>query len=238
MRRPFALAVLTVCALVVAGCSGQDAEEAQQLLAQADSAFAGVRSATFTLSFATSGAPQEFSMKMTGGGYVKGKRAGDVYAIITAENVGFRDLVLVQRDGRLTASIDGQRQPTLPAPATAGNPIKVLDIGRYVKDVSVEHGKLIDGEPMTKLAGVIDTADLVRESLSAIGEVTTLGGSDFDLADALGDTRVVLYIADATHLPMRGLVDMPVKAGEEEFELHLDFAYTSINKRVAFPGLS
>jgi hypothetical protein len=174
---------------------------------------------------------------MVGGGYLKGKRAGDVYALLTADNIGFRDLVFVQRGGQLTASIDGRRLPPMPAPDT-GNPIETLDLGRYVKDVRVEHGKLIGGEPMTKLSGVLDTAVLVAESLSSFGGMAELSGGDFDLSEALGDVHVVLYVSDVTHLPMRGLIDLPVNAAGEEFELHVDFAYTSINKRVVFPGLN
>jgi hypothetical protein len=84
---------------------------------------------------------------------------------------------------------------------------------------------------------VIDTASLVEKSLSAFGELSSLTDGAFDFSDALGDTHVVLYISDATHLPMRGLVDIPIHAGGEKFELHMDFAYTSINEPVVFPGL-
>jgi hypothetical protein len=237
MRRVLALLALTACAAVAAGCSGRDAQEAQLLMAQADAAFATVRSATFTARFSTSGAPQELAMTMVGGGYVKGKHAGDAYAVMTAEDLGFHQLVFVQRGGQISSSIDGQRLPSMPAPETAANPVGALDLARYVKDIEVEHGKLIDGEPMTKVTGVIDTAGLVRESLSAIGGVAALGDSDLDLDKTLGDTRVVLYLSDVTHLPMRGLVDMHLDAAGEEFELHIDFAYTSINERVDFPGL-
>lgn len=237
MRRVLALVVLAACAAVAVGCSGRDAQEAQQLLAQSDAAFAHVRSATFTLRFSASSGSQEFSMTMAGGGYAKGKHAGDSYALLTAENVGFDELVFVQRDGRITASIDGQRLPSMPAPRSDTSAIEALDIAQYVKDVRVEHGKLIDGQPMTKLSGVIDTTSLVDESLSALGGFSSLTDGALDFSDALGDTHVVLYISDVTHVPMRGLVDIPIDADGEKFELHLDFAYTSINEPVVFPGL-
>jgi hypothetical protein len=136
-------------------------------------------------------------MRVAGGGYAKGKHAGD----------------------------------GLQAPKSDSSTIEALDIVRYGKDVRVEHGKLIDGEAMTKLSGVTDTASLVEQSLSAFGEVSSLTGGGFDFSD---DTRAVLYISDVTHLPMRGLVDIPIDAGER-FALHLD-AYTSIDERVVFPG--
>ena len=234
MRRVFALLILAAFTVVAAGCTGKDAQEAEALLAQSDAALAKVRSATFTLRLSTSGAPQNFSATMSGGGYLKGRRGGDFYVLVTAEDLGFRDLVLMQRDGRLTASVDGQRF-TIGAPQAQGNLLETLDFGEYVKDVRVEHGKLIDGEPMTKLKGVIDTAALVEGSLSALGGVGSLG-EDFDFSDVLGDTNVVLYVSDVTHLPMRGLLDMHVNAPGEEFDFHVDFAYTSINEPVPFPA--
>jgi hypothetical protein len=223
--------------VVVTACSGRDAAEARQLLAQSDAAFADVRSATFTLRFSASSGSEEFSMTLAGGGYAKGKHAGDSYALVTAEDVGFDELVFVQRDGRITISVDGERLPSMPAPDTDLSAIQALDIGQYVTDVSVEHGKLIDGEPMTKLSGVIDTASLVDESLSAFDEFSSLTEGALDFSEALGDAHVVLYISDVTHLPMRGLVDIPIDAGGQKFELHMGFAYTSINEPVVFPGL-
>jgi hypothetical protein len=237
MRHVLALVVFAACAMVVAGCSGRDAQEAQQLLAQSDAAFADVRSATFTLRISASHGSQEFSMTMAGGGYAKGKHAGDSYGLVTAENAGFGEIVFVSRDGRLTFSVDGQRLPSMAAPNTDASAIDALDIGRYVKAVRVEHGKLIEGEPMTKLSGMIDTASLVEESLSAFGELSSLTDGALDFSDALGDTHVVLYISDVTHLPMRGLVDIPIEAAGEKLEVHMDFAYTSINEPVVFPGL-
>jgi hypothetical protein len=100
-----------------------------------------------------------------------------------------------------------------------------------VKDVEVEHAKLIDGQPMVKISGVIDTA--VRQG--ALADVTGAEGSGIDLSKALGDTRVVLYISESRHLPMRGLVDVPIEVAGEKIELHLDFAYTSYDTRIDFP---
>jgi hypothetical protein len=237
MRRIVALLLLTACAAVAAGCSGQDAQEAQELLAASQAATAKVRSATFTLRVSLSGGPEEFSMTMTGGGYMRGKHAGDMYATVRSEQVGIPQFVIVQRNELLTASVDGRRLPAMPAPRGENSPLDLLEFARYVEDVSVEHGKLIDGQPMTKLAGVVDTAGLVKEALSSLGDMTAFGGSDFDFSEVLRDMRVVLYISDVTHLPMRGLVDFPMKAAGQELEMHIDFAYTSINEGVVFPDL-
>jgi hypothetical protein len=83
---------------------------------------------------------------------------------------------------------------------------------------------------MAKVSGTIDTAGLAQ---GLLGDVA--GGSGLDLSDSLGDTRVVLYLSEATHLPMRCLIDMGLHVAGEKVEMHLDFAYTSYDKRVEFP---
>jgi hypothetical protein len=232
MRRILALLLVTAVAAVAPGCSGADAEEAQALLVQSNAAFAEVRSATFTARISLTGGPQELSMTMSGGGYAHGKRAGDFYVLATSDSLGFGDLVLVSRSGRVSMSVDGHPVGEVPLPNTAENPIQLVDFSQYVKDVNVEHGKLIDGEPMTKLTGVIDTAGLAK---GALADVTGAGGGGLDLSKSLGDTRIVIYLSEATHLPMRGLVDVPMDVAGDKIVMHLDFAYTSYDRKVEFP---
>ena len=234
MRRILAFLLLTAVAAVAPGCSGADVEEAQALLVQSNAAFAEVRSATFTARMSLTGGPQELSMTMSGGGYAHGKRAGDFYVLATSDSLGFRDLVLVSRSGRVSMSVDGHPVSEVPLPnTTAENPIQLVDFSQYVKDVNVEHGKLIDGEPMTKLTGVIDTAGLAK---GALADVTGAGGDGLDLSKSLGDTRIVIYLSEATHLPMRGLVDVPMDVAGDKIVMHLDFAYTSYDQKVEFPS--
>jgi len=235
MRRILALLLLTAVAAVAPGCSGADAEEAQALLVQSNAAFAEVRSATFTARMSLSGGSQELSMTMSGGGYAHGKRAGDFYVLATSDSLGFGDLVLVSRSGRVSMSVDGHPVGEVPLPNTAAeNPIQLVDFSQYVKDVNVEHGKLIDGEPMTKLTGVIDTAGLAK---GALADVTGADGDGLDLSKSLGDTRIVIYLSEATHLPMRGLVDVPMEVAGDKIVMHLDFAYTSYDRKVEFPSV-
>jgi hypothetical protein len=235
MRRVLALIVLAAAAAAAAGCSGADAQEAQDLLVQSNSAFAQVRSATFTARISLTGGPEELSMTMSGGGYAHGRRAGDFYVLATSDNFGFHNLVLVSRSGRASMSVDGNRVGEVPLPdPTADNPLQLVDLSQYVKDVHVEHGKMIDGESMTKLTGVIDTAGLAK---GALADLTGAGGDGLDLSKSFGDTRVVIYLSDATHLPMRGLVDIPIEVAGRKIAMHLDFAYTSYDERVEFPGL-
>jgi hypothetical protein len=233
MRRVLALLLLTATAAVASGCSGADAEEAQALLVQSNAAFAEVRSATFTARMSLTGGPQELSVTMSGGGYAHGGKAGDFYVLATSDSLGFRDLVLVSRSGRISMSVDGHSIGEVPLPNMTGeNPIQLVDFSQYVQDVDVEHGKLIDGEHMTKLTGVIDTAALAK---GALADVTGAGGDGLDLSKSLGDTRIVLYLSDSTHLPMRGLVDVPMDVAGQRIAMHLAFAYTSYDQKVEFP---
>jgi hypothetical protein len=230
MRRVLALFCLSALAAVATGCSGADATEAQALLAQSDAAFAQVKSAAFTAHMTMTGAGQELDMTMTGGGYVRGKRAGDFYMVATAENLPFGELAITRRDGRVSMKLDGSPIANAPLPAGDQNPLEVAEFAQYVKDVTVDHGKLIDGQSMAKISGTIDTAGLADGLLGDLGD-----GSGLDFSDSLDDTHVVLYISEATHLPMRGLIDMAIEVAGEKVEMHFDFAYTSYDKHVEFP---
>jgi hypothetical protein len=232
MRRGLALLLVTAVAAAATGCSGADAQEAQTLLAESNAALAQVRSATFTARLTMTGGPQEFDMTMTGGGYSKGRHAGDFYIVATSDTLPFRELTAVTRSGRTSMTLDGTTLGGVPVPPQRTNPIELVDLQEYVKDVTVEQGKLIDGESMAKIAGVIDMAALTKGALAGI---TGAGDSGIDFSKALGDTRVVLYLSESTHLPMRGLVDVPIEVARERIEMHLDFAYTSYDTKIDFP---
>jgi hypothetical protein len=160
MRHGHALLLVTAAA-VTAGCSGADAQEAQLLLDQSDAAVAQVRSATFTVRLRMTGGPQEFDMTMSGG-YAKGRRAGEFFVIATSETLPFRELTAVSRTGRVSMTVDGTSLGDVPVPQQDDNPIQLVDLSQYVKDVEFEHAKLIDGQPMVKISGVIETADSPR----------------------------------------------------------------------------
>src|SRR6266498_3926460 len=226
MRRILAFLLLTSVAAVAPGCSGAGAEEAQALLVQSNAAFAEVRSATFTARMSLTGGPRELSMTMSGGGFAHGKKAGDFYVLATSDSLGFGDLVLVSRSGRVSMSVDGHPVGEVPLPnTTAENPIQLVDFSQYVKDVNVEHGKLIDGE---------------RHRRSRQGSARRCHRSRrrrLGLSKSLGDTRIVIYLSEATHLPMRGLVDVPMDVAGDRIVMHLDFAYTSYDQKVEFPSV-
>jgi hypothetical protein len=233
MPHVLALLLATAATIVASGCTGRDAQEAQKLIAESQAAFAGAGSATFTARLTMTGGPEELTLSMSGGGYARGKRAGDIYMVATAENLPFNELALIRRSGRVVVRLDGRSLGDVPLGDEGGeNPLEVVDFADYVKDVRVEHGKEIDGEAMVKLSGVIDTAAVTHGALGGLA-----GAGDFDLSQALGETHVVLYLSEASHLPLRGVIDVPMNFAGQKTEMHLDFAYTSYNKKVAFPVL-
>jgi hypothetical protein len=235
MRRVVAFVALTALAVAVAGCSGADAQEAQALLAQSQAAVDKVRSATFTAKLWTEGGPQEFSLTMSGGAYSKGKHAGDFYVTVSSGERPFEDVVVVQQNGRASATVGGMVLSNgLPA-APADQAIGIVQLDPYVKDVEVEHGILIGTESTTKITGVLDTEAFVKGSLGSLPQLAGLGDSGLDVAEAFGDTRAVFYLSEATLLPVRALVDLPIDVMGEEVVLHLDFAYTSLDEPLRFP---
>jgi hypothetical protein len=126
----------------------------------------------------------------------------------------------------------GWQRLTIPPGQSTG--VEQLDFTPYVKDVQVADGALVGGEPAVKLTGVFDTAGLVQGMFGQLAPAS--GGALPSLSSSLGDTRVAIYLSEASHLPLRTLVDLTVESAGEEARMHLDFALTNVNERVSIPG--
>jgi hypothetical protein len=243
MRLRLAFSVL-VAVPVIAGCSGAEAVEAQQLLQQAQQAQQNLKSETFTAKLTIDAQGQSFAVKLTGGGYSKGAHAGDMFIDLSLNGstplplpaTSFR---IVKRGTTMSMRFGDQRL-TLPATQALGasgaakaNPLAGFDIARYVKDVKVEGGQTLNGKLVTKISGVLDTASLVQDVAKlgslAQGKVPSLDGQ-------IGDTRVVAYIDDTTHLVVAALADVTAHGDGMNARVHLDYGLTSVNKRVAIPA--
>ena len=98
----------------------------------------------------------------------------------------------------------------------------------------LEEGQQVAGEPTVKLTGVLDTSAMVEGMLGQFGPL--VGGGDMSqMLDGLGDTRVVLYVSERSHLPLHTLVDMTIEAGGQSAVMHLDFTITGVNEPVKIP---
>jgi hypothetical protein len=238
MRRLLALALVGLVAVAASGCSGVDAQEAQNLLDQSTTAMAKVRSLNFAIRMWTEGAPEgeNFTVLMRGGGYQRGRHAGESYATIDSENLPElgRMTVVVRRNALYVKAGGRWSRAPVPTGQAAANPLSGFDLTRYVTDVRVDNGVVVGGEPMDKITGVIDT----KAALNGLMSLGGTGSSDLgSAADILGDIRAVLYVSRTTHLPMRTLVDMPIEFIGEKVVMHMDIVITGIDKRVPVPSV-
>src|SRR5215218_1195973 len=86
-RRLVQALALATTAFVVSACSGADAKRPRELLAQTNAAQAKVRSASYDVRVVVSAESQRYTMLMNGGGYFKGRRAGDRFLIMRGEGL-------------------------------------------------------------------------------------------------------------------------------------------------------
>lgn len=237
MRRLLAFALVVSAAAVASGCSGVDAQKAQTILDQSTTAMADVKSVSFAMRMWTSGAPEgtEFTVLMHGGGYQKGKRAGESYVTLSSSDVpGMGSMTIVIRRNTLYVKAGGSwsRVPT-PADQASADPLAGFDLTRYVTDVRVEEGVMVEGEPMDRITGVIDTSSALSGLFGTLGGAGGFG----DASEVLGDIRTVLYVSQTTHLPMRTLVDMPMNVVGEKIVMHMDLVITGVDKPVSIPAV-
>ena len=94
---------------------------------------------------------------------------------------------------------------------------------------------MVGREPMNRITGVIDTSAALNGILGILGTLGGTGASDLgDASDILGDIRAVLYVSQTTHLPMRTLVDMPMKIAGQTIVMHIDLVITGSTNRSLF----
>lgn len=245
MRRLLAL-LLVAFGLVASGCIGADAKRAQELLMQAQAAEKNLKSATFELELNATFDGQQVAMRMRGGGYMKGSRAGDMFLQADASgalggfNFGFMalgDRAYVNMNGGwdkmpLPASIKTQSSSQSVGSAA------FLELARYVKKIKVAPGGIVDGEPTTTISGTVDTAGLVK-AMAKLNGVSELAGDSApdlsQLADHLGDTHAAIAISDTTHLVRGAIVDLSIEAQGKTVDLQLVYRLRDVNRPVRFP---
>lgn len=226
------LPALVAALLLLAGCSGAEAERAQQLLRQSDEALQALQSFRFAgrLTLESEGVELRFVLK--GGG---NKRGGASYLTMRGEGVpGFPELTVVQQGETLWLR-QGGGWTRMRAPAGQPSGLEQFDLGAYVEDVRVEEDATVGGEPAVKLSGVIDSAGVVRAVLGGLEDAAGAGLSLDEVEDALGDVHVVLYVSEVSHLPLRTLVDMTIEAEGHRADLRFDFALEPSRRPVRIP---
>ena len=232
MRRAAVLATLLLAVLGVAGCAGADGQRAQELLTQSNQALAKVETFRFSGRMTMEMPAGSFTFTMTGAG----RQTGTPASIVTmrADGIPGFPLTVVTRGEDVWTKMGDSAWVRSVAPAGQATGLEQFDFTPYVTDVDVEEGQQIAGEPAVKLTGVLDTSAMVEGMLGQFGPL--MGGGDMSqVLDGLGDTRVVLYVSERSHLPLHTLVDMTIEAGGQSADMHLDFTIAGVNEPVKIP---
>jgi hypothetical protein len=232
MRRVALLAALLLATLGVAGCAGEDGQRAQELLRQSNQAMARVDTFRFSGRMTMEMQTGSFTFTMTGAG----RQSGTPAAVVTmnADGIPGFPMSVVTRGEVVWTKMGDSGWVRSTAPAGPATGLEQFDFTPYVKDVDVEEGQQIAGEPAVKLSGVLDTSAMVEGMLGQFGPL--LGGGDMSqVLDGLGDTRVVIYVSESSQLPLHTLVDMTIEAGGQSADMHLDFTIAGVNQPVKIP---
>ena len=185
------LLVLPLAVLALAGCSGgPDASRAQDLLVQADAAQAKLSSVTYTGRTSFSVAGQRYAFGFGGGAVLKGRGAGDQWMQMRGEGVagaGAMDFSIVRRGDRMTIRSLGQTQEVpvsaeLRTDNDAWGAFASSSLADCVKKVDVAEGRNVNGEPATRIAGVVDSLCAFK----AINRVASVGQATPDLDEVRG----------------------------------------------------
>jgi len=220
---------------LLAGCSGADAGRAQALLQQAQDAQKAVSSESFNAHLTVAANGQNVEVALSGGGYLKGDRAGDMIVDVKVSApiaLPYNTVRVAKVGGNAWMEMNGKRTD-FPASAgtTQSNTLGALDFTRYVKDVKVQGGQVLGGKPVTKIVGILDTTSLLQ-GIAKLGSIA--GGSPVpQLEGKVGDTRVVIFVDDATHLLVAALADLAFKGATGDVKMHLDLAVSGVDQPVA-----
>lgn len=233
MRRLTILLALAALPLLAAACTGADAKQAQDLLAQSQVAAQSVRSEGFTMQVTLTGAGESAAVDMQGGMLLKGARAGDFYATMTtsaAPGAAPVDAVMVKRGPLVQMHTNGVTR-TFPFPAGSKQAAAGFDLNAitpYVKDVTVSPVD-VNGQTEDKVVGTID-GDALLKSLPGVstGVLANLGAS-------LGEIKVSLFIPRDSHLVETALLDMNMHVAKQTMHVAMSYGVASVNKPLTFP---
>jgi hypothetical protein len=243
--------LLLLGAFTLAGCAGEDGLRAQELLERAARAQDGLRSATFVADLTAQNSGQTFGMTVEGGGYFKGRRAGDMYFRLDVSGIpeAAGSLGVVVKRGRAYFS-QGSGWNSLPMPSgasAAGTRPGAAEVSQAmaslvesVEEISVTQGKVFRGEPATFVTGRIDGARLLG-SLAA--DLAKASGTSFAapvpldvLEPHLGDMTATLMLSDRTGLLLGAVIS--VELSGEPSKLQLIYRLTSTNEPIKLPRVA
>ena len=186
-------------------------------------------------------------MQMSGGGYLKGEKEGDmvVRAAMAVPNMPATIQASSLRKGATYASIWNGTWQKIPGgmgetqTEQLEQQLAGFDFTKYVTDVAVEEGTTFLGEPVTKIDGTIDTKGLIGGLFGQLGATGGQNGVGItppqEALDALGPVRAVLYISDVTHLVKAVRLAFDVDFQGETGTFEVNYALRSVNEPVDIP---
>jgi hypothetical protein len=230
--------------LLLAGCSSEEGLRAQELLQQAETAQAQLRSSTFEGAVAVDVDGEAF--KLLFNGKTSGAREWFSMQTVGAPDGADMNMQMLVRDGRAWVNADGRWQ-SAPLPAVGGagagsgatlSAAAFQQLARHVQDVRVSEHQLIGGKPVTTIAGEIDTEGML-ESLTDLGSSSLAEGFSLDFSKLgidIGDIRAVLTVDERTHLLDTATVTLSISAQGKRMQLDLRYRLTSANEPVSLPS--
>jgi hypothetical protein len=227
MRRLLLALVLAAVAVAAAGCvPGEEARKAEALLEESNEAFADL--ATYRLGGV-------MSME-TPIGAIAFEIAADVdqgaeamVMTMSSPDLPGANVLMVVRGDSFWMNMGGAGWQPVPDPPPGMAGAEQFDVLPHVKDVEVEEGQTVDGEPAVKITGVLDLDSFAEGFMAGIPE-----GVDVDAS--FGDTRIVVYLSERTKLPLRMLMDQSMEIEGETMEVHMDLALSNLNEPVDIPN--
>jgi hypothetical protein len=242
------LATVIGAAFLLAGCSTEEGNRAQELLQQAEQAQAQLHSATFEVDLGAVVDGEQIDVTVKGAASKEG-------AVISMHATGIpeasgQDFRLVVRGNRAWMSTTNGKWASMPVPTEMNGKSGSMgadafqQLARYVRDVRIAEHQQIEGKSVTTIAGEIDTAGLLK-AVTKLGALSEPGGEKpafaFDLDDLslkIGDIKAVLSIDESTHLLSSALVTLSMDVQGKKLSLDLRYRLTSSNQPVKFPSVS
>jgi hypothetical protein len=127
------------------------------------------------------------------------------------------------------------RSFAMPVPARAKQQYDwsstMLDLTRYVKDVSVREGRVVNGESGATISGVIDTEAMLKAA-SKLDVVAQAANLD-NFAGSLGDIHAAVFVAQRNGLIRSAVIGMSMEAEGEKADIELTYRLKSTNRAVA-----
>ena len=233
----------TAAGLLLVGCS-EEGRRAQELLQQAETAQAQLRSSTFEGAVAVDMNGEAFKLLFDG----KTSGAGEWVSMQTvgAPDGADQKMQLLVHNGQAWVNADGRWQSTPMPPVGAtgtgsGGTLSAAafqQLARHVQDVRVKEHQLIGGKPVTTIAGEIDTEGML-ESLTDLGSSSFAEGFSLDFSKLgidIGDIRAVLTVDERTQLLDTATVTLTISAQGKRMQLDLRYRLTSANEPVTLPS--